>query len=51
MTQLVAVLADGTAFPLVGAIAGLNLCALGLLAHITRRGALETVRRQPSDAG
>jgi DHA1 family bicyclomycin/chloramphenicol resistance-like MFS transporter len=51
MTQLVAVLADGTAFPLVGAIAGLNLCALGLLAHITRRGALETVRRPPSDAG
>ena len=45
MTQLVAVLANGTALPLVGAIAGLNLCALGLLAHITRRGALETVRR------
>lgn len=49
MTQLVAVLADGTALPLVGAIAGLNLCALALLAHITRRGALETVRRPSSD--
>jgi DHA1 family bicyclomycin/chloramphenicol resistance-like MFS transporter len=45
MTQLVAVLADGSALPLVGAIAGLNLCALGLLVHITRRGGIETVRR------
>ena len=45
MTQLVAVLANGTALPLVGAIVTLNLCALGLLAHITRRGAIETVRR------
>jgi DHA1 family bicyclomycin/chloramphenicol resistance-like MFS transporter len=45
MTQLVAVLADGSALPLVGAIAFLNLCALGLLVHITRRGGIETVQR------
>lgn len=42
-TQLVAVLADGTAFPLVGAIAALNLGALALLVHISRRGAIERV--------
>ncbi len=51
MTQLVAVLANGTALPLVGAIAGLNLCALGLLVHITRRGGLETVQRPTPGAG
>jgi DHA1 family bicyclomycin/chloramphenicol resistance-like MFS transporter len=45
VTQLVAVLADGSALPLVGAIVGLNLCALGLLVHITRRGGIETVQR------
>ncbi len=42
-TQLVAYLANGTPFPLVGAIAVLNFCALGLLVHITRRGAIEKV--------
>ena len=51
MTQLVAVLANGTALPLVGAIVALNLCALGLLAHISRRGAIEVVRSTPSGAG
>jgi DHA1 family bicyclomycin/chloramphenicol resistance-like MFS transporter len=44
-TQLVAYLANGTAFPLVAAIAVLNFCALGLLVRITHRGAIEkTVR-------
>jgi DHA1 family bicyclomycin/chloramphenicol resistance-like MFS transporter len=42
-TQLVAVVADGTSFPLVGAIAALNLGALALLVHISRRGAIERV--------
>lgn len=48
-TQLVAHFADGTSLPLVGAIALLNLGALGLLAHISRRGAIETVIRPDVD--
>lgn len=50
MTQLVAVLANQTAFPLVGAIVGLNLGAIALLAHISRRGAIETVAAPGRDA-
>ena len=42
-TQLVAALANETAYPLVGTIAALNLCALGLLAHIIRRRQILTV--------
>jgi len=42
-TQLVAVLADGTAYPFVGTIALLNLGALGILAHILRRRQILTV--------
>jgi DHA1 family bicyclomycin/chloramphenicol resistance-like MFS transporter len=45
MTQGVAMLANHTAWPLVGSIALLNLLALGLLLRITRRHAIETVAR------
>ena len=48
MTQLVAVLENQTALPLVGAIAALNLCAVGLLVQISRRGAIETVAASPT---
>ena len=45
MTQLVAEMADGTAYPLVGTILVLNLSALALLGHISRRGPIEKVVR------
>jgi DHA1 family bicyclomycin/chloramphenicol resistance-like MFS transporter len=50
-TQLVAYLANGTPFPLVGAIGALNLCALGLLFLVTRRGPIETVTRTVARSG
>lgn len=42
-TQLVAMLANGTAYPFVATVGVLNLCALGLLAHIVRRRQILTV--------